>query len=352
MVQSLVQELLGNGLVGLPGSEKASTAMRKDLPLNAARYLRVPSVFGFYGVYKTLARDLRLIQGDSLEEASEELLQVYEREQDLAGLHTNRNGAGRNFRDQMSKAIEDGLKKGCVDRRWYWYFNQTLASKLHPAEPGTKEADFLYDLIRNDKQQMRKELLDGLCAYTKEFDWKAGIEESHFHSYLMKRVRTEIRQLLEAIRAYEQFSRILINAFEAMLFYLSNRALRCSVKELKDLPEIRVAASQLPSLFRECSDLLKLVGEEGAFHSTSSRFSEPAVSDEFVLQLLEHHWFIQKRKPPLGKAAWVERMTSDKLILRPTYARRESLVKPNLNAYVYLYRSNSLVSFLVDLKRI
>src|SRR5688572_15654128 len=45
MVQALVKMLKGNGLRGLPGSEKASDAQKQDQPLNAARYLRVPSVF-------------------------------------------------------------------------------------------------------------------------------------------------------------------------------------------------------------------------------------------------------------------------------------------------------------------
>lgn len=71
VVQALVKNLKNNGLVGLPGSEKASKEMKNNLSLNTARYLRLPSVFGFYGVYKTLARDIGIVQGEKLGEAGD-----------------------------------------------------------------------------------------------------------------------------------------------------------------------------------------------------------------------------------------------------------------------------------------
>ena len=43
-------------LVGLPGRDKTTNAKRDGVPLSATRYLKTPSVFGFHGVYRTLAR--------------------------------------------------------------------------------------------------------------------------------------------------------------------------------------------------------------------------------------------------------------------------------------------------------
>lgn len=352
VVQALVKELMGKEKIGLPGSEKATAAMKKDLPLNAARYLRVPSVFGFYGVYKTLARDLKLIQGDMLDEASEELLHVYEEEQGLQGLHSNRSGPGQAFYDQLRRAVEDGLEAACVDRRWQWPYNATIATKMHPVHPGPKESALLFDLIRNDKQQMRQEIIDALLSYHKEYDRKEEVHEYHFHRYLLDKVRSELKQVVEAVMVYERFSRILNNAFEAVLFRMSSLSLHTSMRELSEIPEVILAADQLPALFQECSEKLKYVGEEGAFYHTFSRFMERMTAFDFVVQLMEHHWFVQKRKPPMGKAAWVERLGSDKLILRPSYSRKESLVNSDLNAYVYYYRVNPLTQFLVDLKKI
>lgn len=352
VVQALVSELAGKGLVGLPGTEKASTAMKRDLPLNAARYLRVPSVFGFYGVYKTLARDLRLIQGDVLDEAAEELLHVYEDEQSLQGLHTGRKGPGQFFYDQLNRAVEDGLKAACVDRKWHWNFNSTIASKMNPSQPGPGEAELLYQLIRNDRHLFRQEIIDGLHAYLRVYDRAAGIRESHFHDFLLDKVRAEIRHVLDAVRVYERFSRLLTNAFESLLYRISGLSLHCSLKDLEDLPETAAARDLLPALFQECSEKLKQVDEEGTFHATFYRFAEHLTPIDFISQLLDHHAFIQKRKPPLGKANWVERTSGDKVLLRPLYARRDSLVNPDLNAYVYFYRVSPLTSFLVDLKKI
>ena len=352
IVQALVSELLGKGLVGLPGSEKASAAMKKGLPLNASRYLRVPSVFGFYGVYKTLARDMRLIQGDRLDEAAEELLYAYEDDQDLRGLHSGRKGNGQAFGDQLKRAVEDGLKAGCVDRRWQWSFNAAIASRMHPAQAGPKEAELLFQLIRNDRNQMRQEVMDVLLAYVREYDRKSGIQERHFHAFMLDKVRSEVKKVVEAVMAYERFSRLLTNAFEAVLFRVSGLSFRCSMQELAELPEITLAVDQLPALFQACSEQLEFVGEQSEFRGTFSRFTERMNPNDFTVQLLEHHEFIQRRKPPLGKATWIERLPGDKVLLRPLYVRRESLVNNDLHAYVYAYRANSLSSFMVDLKKI
>src|SRR5690606_39537802 len=40
---------------GVPGQMKARAAMHRNVPLAAATYLKVPSVFGFHGVYRRLA---------------------------------------------------------------------------------------------------------------------------------------------------------------------------------------------------------------------------------------------------------------------------------------------------------
>lgn len=352
VVQALVKELTGKGLVGLPGSEKAFSAMKKDLPLNASRYLRVPSVFGFYGVYKTLARDMHLLQGDELDEAAEELLKIYESEQKLPGLHSTSLGAGRTFRDQLKRAVEDGLNAACVDRKWNWYYNETIAKYMHPAQPGPKEAECLFRLTKHDTNTMRSEIIDGLMAYTKTYEWKKGVEESHFHRFLLDKVRAEIRQLLDAILVYEQFSRVLTNAFEAMLHKVTAHGFRSKMTELAELSEVSYASERIPELFQECTENLKYTAEDGAFHRTFSRFMDRSTSLEFVERILDHHKFIQVQKPPAGKALWIERMHGEQLMLRPTYGRQESLVNTDLNAYVYMYRTNSLTSFLADLKKI
>ena len=48
-------------LLGLPGVQKAEEAFNQSKPLNAARYLKTASVFGFHGVYRTLAEDIGVV---------------------------------------------------------------------------------------------------------------------------------------------------------------------------------------------------------------------------------------------------------------------------------------------------
>lgn len=45
----------------LPGLLKARQAVHRDkVPLSAARYLKAPSVYGFHGVYRALAREIEI----------------------------------------------------------------------------------------------------------------------------------------------------------------------------------------------------------------------------------------------------------------------------------------------------
>lgn len=46
------------GTRGVPGSLKARQAVDEGVPLSARRYLRTPTLFGFHGVYRLLARTL------------------------------------------------------------------------------------------------------------------------------------------------------------------------------------------------------------------------------------------------------------------------------------------------------
>ena len=72
---------------GLPGSQKAAKAKDENVPLSAKRYLKSPSIFGFHGIYRLLARTLgvEIKSGGSLGDAGAELLSVWSKEQGLDG---------------------------------------------------------------------------------------------------------------------------------------------------------------------------------------------------------------------------------------------------------------------------
>ena len=83
MVEGLVREQdQGPEIFGLPGRDKAAHAISDQVPLCARTYLKVPTVFGFHGVYRLLARTLDVINNVSgLGETGYRLLMAWEREQ-------------------------------------------------------------------------------------------------------------------------------------------------------------------------------------------------------------------------------------------------------------------------------
>ena len=67
-------------LLGLPGVQKAEEAFNQSKPLNAARYLKTASVFGFHGVYRTLAEDIGVVdEAYQLGPLGEDLIQAWAR---------------------------------------------------------------------------------------------------------------------------------------------------------------------------------------------------------------------------------------------------------------------------------
>jgi hypothetical protein len=99
-------------LLGLPGREKTTNAMKENLPLSALRYLKTASVFGFHGVYRTLAKDIHLIDYMHPGEFGTRLVDVWEQEQGLEGFQTGRNGSkGANLRNKLTDAVRKGYSR-------------------------------------------------------------------------------------------------------------------------------------------------------------------------------------------------------------------------------------------------
>lgn len=351
VVQALVKKYRSSGnLRALPGSDKANRAMLKDVPLNASRYLRVPGVFGFYGVYKTLGREMMLIHGERLAEAGDRLIKVWEKEQDLGGYYSALNGPGQMFKSTLKKAIDDGLELGAVARKWSWSFFDRLAEKMNPGDVGKQEAKTIFELLKYDRESKRKEIIDGLIGYLNNYKVEDFIDEHHFHTFLYKRVRTELQILLTAIIEYEKFSRTFTNALESILFKLTSQSFRGKFNDLESLPEIKYAARNIGSEYVKAFDALSNAQQGDQFKLVFGLFDRPFTNREFIELLLAHHKSVQKKKPPLGKSSWLEQVKDDLIILKPAYARWESEVK-SVNQYVYFYRTKSLHSFLKYLKR-
>ena len=334
---------------GLNGREKASQAIRDGVPLSAARYLKVPNVFGFHGVYRTLARDTDLLMGDQLGEFGDTLVRVWEKEQNLQGFYSQQSGPGREFRKKLVNAVQDGLEKAAVARSQNWYLFWEMAPHFAIYQPGRKESQTIYKYIANDEYSTRSEVIRFLLSDDGQDAWKNTCSEKQFHLALYNNASQNLKQLLTVIQKYEQFSRILQNAFDACLFQMS-RSPRVSLKDLAKLSEIERAGKELPNLTLKIIDLIEPFGESLNFVNAFGEFVTKTTPLKWLEIFISHHFSIQKNKPPNGKRPWFEKTEYGDLLIYPSHLRED---QPDTeDEYVNYYRTNPLWSFMKDLKKI
>lgn len=346
----------GKRLAGLPGRDKVGTAIGEGVPLSARRYLKTPTVFGFHGVYRLLSRTLDVEADGRLEEAGYRLLGVWRDEQYLPGFYESRSGSGADLVRLWRDAVRDGLKKGSVDRSPSWQGWQRIADHLGPHDAGPKERRALTALLVGAQQGYRREVMDFLKstegkAVHREVQQRKDDEgvwsERPFHKALRSSAAGPLKELLDAIGAYEMFARLLQDAFDDCLSLMSAQKSRTAVKELADRELVRKAATKVPEMFERVADALAPVGEAPRFLQAFQSVAESMPARDWVQRLLEHHRKIQLAKPPNGKLPWVERFDDGSYMVRPGYLREQGGIGDD--SYVHAYRLGSLWSFAVDL---
>ena len=208
---------------GLPGSDKAASVLVGSADaayLSASRYLKTPSVFGFHGVYKVLAAELGLIESTRLLDSGYGLVDLWASEQGLTGFLDGRSGAGAAFRRQFHQAVVDGLGSGKTNPRKARALSEAIFAHLAPFQAGPREADFLGRLFLLPEDNLRAVIFRNLTSDWGRDVWGASLaagagSERRFHGALLeeRRIAPGLRSLLNAISAYESFSRLLQDAF-------------------------------------------------------------------------------------------------------------------------------------------
>jgi len=326
-----------------PGIQKARAALVARRPLDASTYLKAPGVFGFHGVYKRLARAMRVVDDDlTLAEQGDLLVRVWEREEMLDGFSALTAGTeGGNFarllHDNVRRALEGGVAAVPTGSYvWGW-----LARTLRPDLPGAEERELLHAWLGSEEYPVRREVVGHLDA----LDRDAGSEEAVL-GWMRARAGRDLRPRIDAIAAYERVARLLLDAFDELRHLSTARGLDpvpFTTAGATDL--LQTAADELPDAIAHAHEHVDPLAADRLERSVGD-FAEPRSGDELARLLLEHHASVQAAKPP-GKRSWFE-VTDDGFVVRPISTFR--LVEPpgERSDYVHPYRITALRSLLAD----
>jgi hypothetical protein len=354
LVEGLVRGTEDRKLLrGLPGQDKAATAIKDRVPLSAARYLKTPTVFGFHGIYRALARELDIVRADRLGDTGVDLLAAWEKEQGLQGFRGSGDGPGKSVFRRLVEAVRDGLDQGAVAKTGTWNGWPFFRDHLGIYEAGLKEAEVICRALLNPGSGFRSEVLSHLISADGQKLWQAerakpnGPSERRFHEALFSVASPELKSLLSAIDIYERFARLLQDAFDDVLFELSKSQTRVKPSELAQLDSVKKASQEVPECFVEVAERLTPFGEAIRFHNSFSSLAERGSTLDWLNALLEHHCQVQRSKPPAGKAPWFDRFDDGSCLIRTGYIRLFG--GRHDDSYVHAYRTTSLWSFAVDL---
>lgn len=353
VVEGLVRNFGNNStdLAGLPGRNKAALALKDGVPLSPRRYLKTPSVFGFHGIYRLLARTLGIEQDGRLGERGYELLQLWSTEQSLQGFVGTRTGPGTRLRQQLGDALRLGLEQGAVARGNGWEGWNFFGRHLAPYQFGRRERRFLAEALLDDQKGFRREILQFLVSHRGSRGWLSHRSERRFHESLKPQASPALRRLLRAIDAYEQFSRLIQDAFDDCLYEMTRKNARTSPRELALLPTVKRAARSVTSAFTRAADSLAPINQTALrFQQAFTILAQRQTASDWVRSLLEHHRTTQKQKPPEGKLPWFEMYDNGTCHIRPLYWREEPA--RNDRSYVHFYRTFPLWSFAKDLRMV
>lgn len=334
--------------VGLPGGHKAASAIADRVPLSAKRYLKTPSVFGFHGIYRLLARTLGIDQAGRLGDVGFELLSIWSKEQGLEGFVGTAAGPGQAVRRQLQEAVEAGLEKGGTARSGGWSGWEFFHRHLGLYNVGQREATFIAVKLREDEKGFRGRVLEFLVSNSGRKLWEGEQSEREFHSGLRKSGKDELSQLLWAIDVYERFARLCQDAFDDCLCEMTRKRGKTSPVELGRLRAVKLARERVPEIFGDVMERLEPFGQSGRLQNMFGDLTERCTTEEWAARLIEHHRKIQRLKPPDGKNSWIERFDDGSFIVRPLYRRDEPGRRDA--GYQHAYRTYSLWSFARDLR--
>lgn len=347
IVRSRLNEVSGTAEHGIPGTVVARKALNQYDYLDARSYLNSPRIFGFHGVYKRLAVELKLSDmhlGPACN--TQQLVDVWSR-----GRSRTASGAAEQI-SMWQAAVKQSLGGSTPrtrTRNWTAEDRNSLADAFLPSGAGARERRFLRELLLKGGDGILGALPD-LWALQTQFASDSSTEESLHHA-LEARNKAH-KPLICAIRAYERFARALQDGFDV---------LRSNASAI-DSNRYRIDRIARDAGFIECTRQLRMQfmtvcgALEGAqvsstawltqFKGRFGTFAESLAPVDRAIAICELHKRVQRDKSTEGKRVWFD-FDGVHLHVRQSYRIQRPELRPE--TYVHSYRGRAIRRFHQDL---
>lgn len=335
------------GIWGVPGTLVTRRALGQHGYLDARSYLKTPRIFGFHGVYKTLAVRLGLMNVHLGPAANTEALaDAWSRSVGFSGLND-----AKTLLLSWRRELERCLKEKPPRCRPNW----TLRDWSNLAEM------FALDRCRGHERRYLRALLLSNKDHNLGFLpvlWQiisengADLSEESLHNVLEKR-EPSCASLLNAIRSYEAFARSLQDAFDVLRADAATLDARgFKITDIAKEPDFLASVNELQRRFELAHDALgevmaTSVSPQAIFANRFAVFAEPLDPARCALVLCTHHENVQRGKSAAGKRPWFDRLAPDRIYIRHAY--RLSKLEIQLSRYLHDYRCVPIRRFLNDL---
>jgi hypothetical protein len=324
LVEGFAREGRQGAIQKTPGILKAREALRGGMKMSAKNYLKVPSVFGFHGVYKRLATNLRIVDDDySLGDNGHALVKIWQQEQGIEGFIDSAisRQATQNLKRLLRSAVEEGISRGYTARVGGWQGWRFFANHLAPAQLGEREAQFIRRLLLDPAGDRRAEVFH-LLDLPENLHLRNAGSETVIMRHLLPQASPGLSCRFRAIMAFEEACAGIEDAFD-WLRYLSthSRTRALSRAEFTSVPEVVQAATGLPRRLQAAERLLDDAPQQAQdrFMEFSNFFGHVHSADDLFEAVLRRHSFIQKNKPPEGKREWFEHAANGGVYVRSNY---------------------------------
>jgi hypothetical protein len=347
IVEAFVRRASGADIARTPGTHKARVAKETGEAMSARAYLKVPTIFGFHGVYKPLAKHLHVVDDDlGLGEAAHTLIRAWEKDRGDLGFS---NRAGESKGDgglcaQLRHAVRKNLAAGYTTQASGWSGWAAIAGNFAPGNLGRAESEALWKLLLSEEFPQRAEIMRRLKGRKD----RSMPESSVVTEWLIPFVNGELRDRLQAVAAFERLAGMLERAFNSIRV---SSTLRQGPVTAGDLAKDRALVDVAKSFGRAKSAADEAIAKVGgapllAFERLLRSFDGVRSEEALFEALIERHKSVQASKKPNGKRPWFETDDTGRAFVRIPYRLK---AMPEMPGWERPYRIDAARSFIRDL---